>query len=63
MSEVRVLPTAESLRKRGNNFRAMLTDTRDLLAGLRYASPEDQLAANLQVEAINEVLTDDIKTA
>ncbi len=49
-------------RKRGNTLRAILEDTRDLLETLNYASEEDCEAAQFQIEAINELLTDGAKT-
>lgn len=55
---VETLHTAASIRRKGNTFKAMLEDTRDLLRGLNYATPEDKHAAQLQIEAIDEVLTD-----
>lgn len=57
------LHSAASLRQRGNSFRAILEDTRDLLEILHYATADDAAAAKIQVEAINEVLTDGIEKA
>jgi hypothetical protein len=51
--------TAASIRQEGNTYRALLQDTRDLLAMLKYATPKDEQAAQVQIEAIDELLTDD----
>lgn len=55
---IETLHTAASIRRRGNTFRAMLEDTRDLLESLEYATEEDHEAARAQIEAINQLLTD-----
>jgi hypothetical protein len=60
---VETLHTAASIRRPGNTFKAMLADTRDLLRGLNYATPEDKHAAELQIEAIDEVLTNGDRSA
>jgi|GEM_PF-4248127 len=61
MNAVIPLHSAESIRRHGNTYRAMLEDTRDLLGMLRYESDEDKKAADIQIEAINQVLTGDLK--
>jgi hypothetical protein len=38
---VETLHTAASIRRPGNTYKALLADTRDLLRGLHYATPED----------------------
>jgi hypothetical protein len=63
MNDVTVLPTAEGLRKETNTYRAMLEDTRELLGALSYKTDIDKHAAEVQIEAINQVLTDDSKPA
>jgi hypothetical protein len=60
---VETLHTAASIRGEGNTYRALLQDTRDLLAMLKYATPKDEAAAQVQIEAIDEVLTDGVRPA
>lgn len=55
---VEPLHTAATIRREGITFKAMLEDTRDLLRTLTYATPEDERTAQIQIEAIDEVLTD-----
>ncbi len=39
-----------------NTFKAMLADTKDLLQQLSYKDSNSSLAAQAQIEAINEIL-------
>jgi hypothetical protein len=61
VNKITPIHSADSLRRRGNSFKAILEDTRDLLEVLGYRTEEDAKAAKFQIEAINQVLTADSK--
>ena len=49
---------APAVRTRESTYRAMLRDTHDLLSTLKYATREDERAAQAQAEAITQILKD-----
>lgn len=57
MSNVVHFELAKLERQKANTLKAMLEDTRDLFGTLSYADEASKTAAQAQVEAINEVLT------
>lgn len=58
MSNVATLKTAADFRRENNTLREMLGDTSELLRGLHVTSDSERIAIQVQIEAINEVLTD-----